>query len=440
MNKTEARTLPGFMELMPNEQILFEQMKQKIEKTYQKFGFLPLDTPILELSEVLLAKAGGETEKQIYRFEKGDTDISMRFDLTVPLAKYVAKNYGNLSFPFRRYQIGKVYRGERAQKGRFREFYQCDIDIIGDGELSIINDAELPSVIYNVFKSLGFDDFTICINNRKILNGLFESLEQKENSAEILRIIDKIEKIGKEAVIQELKKIEVSKKSIDTIMNFIEIDGTTDEKLGKLQNLNIENETFKLGLEELTQVVKYVRIFGIPDSNFKVDLTIARGLDYYTGTVYETFLNQYRELGSICSGGRYENLAEFYTDKKLPGVGISIGLTRLFYKLNELDLIKADKKSVAEVLIIPMLEDLSVPIKIANDLREQGINTEIFLNDKKLKAKMKYADKLEIPFVIVVGEDEVASEVVKIKDMITGNEKECQIHNIVNLIRLIEKN
>lgn len=433
MNKTEPRTLPGFMELMPNEQILFEQMKEKIEKTYQKFGFLPLDTPILELSEVLLAKAGGETEKQIYRFEKGDTDISMRFDLTVPLAKYVAKNYGNLSFPFRRYQIGKVYRGERAQKGRFREFYQCDIDIIGDGELSVINDAELPSVIYNVFKELGFDDFTICINNRKILNGLFESLEQKDNSVEILRIIDKIEKIGKEAVIEELEKIEVSKESIDTIMEFIEIDGTTDEKLQKLQNLNIENDTFKLGLEELTQVVKYVRVFGIPDSNFKVDLTIARGLDYYTGTVYETFLNQYRELGSICSGGRYENLAEYYTDKKLPGVGISIGLTRLFYKLNELNLIKANKKSIAEVLIVPMLEDLSTPIKIAKNLREQGVNTEIFLNDKKLKAKMKYADKLEIPYVIVVGEDEVKSGTVKIKNMQTGEEKEWEINKSFTL-------
>ena len=244
---TEPRTLPGFMELLPNEQILFEQMKEKIEKTYQKFGFLPLDTPVLELSDVLLAKAGGETEKQIYRFEKGDTDISMRFDLTVPLAKYVAKNYGNLSFPFRRYQIGKVYRGERAQKGRFREFYQCDIDIIGDEELSVINDAELPSVIYTVFKELGFDDFTICINNRKILNGLFESLEQKENSVEILRIIDKIEMIGKEAVIEELEKINVSKDSIEKIIDFIEIDGTTDEKLQKLQNLNIENETFKIG-------------------------------------------------------------------------------------------------------------------------------------------------------------------------------------------------
>ena len=436
-NKTEPRTLAGFMELMPNEQILFEQMKEKIEKIYQKFGFLPLDTPILELSEVLLAKAGGETEKQIYRFEKGDTDISMRFDLTVPLAKYVAKNYGNLSFPFRRYQIGKVYRGERAQKGRFREFYQCDIDIIGDGKLSIINDAELPSVIYNVFKELGFDDFTIRINNRKILNGLFESLEQKENSTEILRIIDKIEKIGKEAVIEELEKIEVPNNSIETIMNFIEIDGTTDEKLQKLQDLNIQNENFQMGLEELTQVVNYVRLFGIPEGNFKVDLTIARGLDYYTGTVYETFLNQYRELGSVCSGGRYENLAEHYTDKKLPGVGISIGLTRLFYKLNELNLINADKKSVAEVLIVPMLEDLSVPIKIANNLRSNGINTEIYLNDKKLKAKMKYADKLEIPFVIVVGEDEVNSGVVKIKNMKTGNEKECQIENVPHLIRLL---
>ena len=423
MSKTEPRTLAGFMELMPNEQILFEQIKQKIEKTYQKFGFLPLDTPILELSEVLLAKAGGETEKQIYRFEKGDTDISMRFDLTVPLAKYVAKNYGNLSFPFRRYQIGKVYRGERTQKGRFREFYQCDIDIIGDGELSIINDAELPSVIYNVFKELGFDNFTIKINNRKLFNGLFESLNQKENAVEILRIIDKIEKIGKETVIEELEKIQVPTDSINKILEFIEIEGTTDEKLQKLQDLNIENESFQTGLEELKQVVKYVRLFGIPDSNFKVDLTIARGLDYYTGTVYETFL-------SVCSGGRYENLAEHYTDKKLPGVGISIGLTRLFYKLNELNLIKANKKSVAEVLIVPMVEDMKMPIKLASNLRNNGINTEIFLNDKKLKAKMKYADKLEIPYVIVVGEDEVNTGIVKIKNMKTGEQVERNIEEI----------
>ena len=431
-SKTEPRTLAGFMELMPNEQILFEQIKQKIEKTYQKFGFLPLDTPILELSEVLLAKAGGETEKQIYRFEKGDTDISMRFDLTVPLAKYVAKNYGNLSFPFRRYQIGKVYRGERTQKGRFREFYQCDIDIIGDGELSVINDAELPSVIYNIFKELGFDDFTIRINNRKILNGLFESLNRKENATEILRIIDKIEKIGKEAVIEELEKIEIPSDAINKIMDFIEIEGTTDEKLQKLNELNIKNEEFEKGLDELTQVVKYVRIFGIPEANFKVDLTIARGLDYYTGTVYETFLNQYRELGSVCSGGRYENLAEYYTDKQLPGVGISIGLTRLFYKLNELQLIKAEKKSIAEVLVVPMVQDLTVPIQIATNLRKKGISTEVYLNDKKLKAKMKYADKLEIPYVIVVGEDEINSGIVKIKNMKTGEEKETKIEDVSN--------
>lgn len=423
----EPRTLPGFMELLPNEQILFEQMKQKIEKTYQKFGFLPLDTPILELSEILLAKAGGETEKQIYSFKKGDTDIAMRFDLTVPLAKYVAKNYGNLSFPFRRYQIGKVYRGEKAQKGRFREFYQCDIDIIGDGELSTINDAEIPSVIYNLIKELGFDDFTIRINNRKILNGLFEYINQKDNSVEILRIIDKIEKIGKDAVIEELEKIGVSKEATEKIIGFIEIEGTTDEKLQKLQDLNIKNEIFETGLKELTEVVHYIRMFGVPDTNFKVDLTIARGLDYYTGTVYETFLNNYRELGSICSGGRYENLAEYYTDKKLPGVGISIGLTRLFYKLNELGLIKAEKTSMSDVLVIPMVEDLSKPIMLANSLREKDINTEIYLNDKKLKAKLKYADKLQIPYVIIIGEDEINSGVVSVKNMATGEEKKANI-------------
>ena len=296
MNKTEPRTLAGFMELLPNEQILFDQIKQTIENTYKKFGFLPVDTPIVELSEVLLAKAGGETEKQIYRFEKGDTDLSLRFDLTVPLAKYVAKNYGNLSFPFRRYQIGKVYRGEKMQKGRFREFYQCDIDIIGDGTLDIINDAELPAIIYTIFTELGFNDFTIRINNRKILNGLFEEIGQKETSTEILRIIDKIDKIGKEAVISELEKIQVKQEAIEKIMEFIGIDGTTQEKFAKLENLKFSNETFKQGLEELKEVINNIKLFGIPESNYNVDLTIARGLDYYTGTVYETFLNDYREL------------------------------------------------------------------------------------------------------------------------------------------------
>ena len=427
MRKTEPRTLAGFMELMPNEQILFEQIKQKIEKTYQKFGFLPLDTPILELSEVLLAKAGGETEKQIYRFEKGDTDISMRFDLTVPLAKYVAKNYGNLSFPFRRYQIGKVYRGEKTQKGRFREFYQCDIDIIGDGELGIVNDAEIPSVIYNLISDLGFNDFTICINNRKVLNGLFREVNQEQNAVDIMRTIDKLAKIGKEKVIEELKEIGVDDQAIERILTFIEIDGTTDEKISKLENLGILNEMFTQGLEELKQVVKYIRIFGVPDTHFKIDLTIARGLDYYTGTVYETFLNDYKELGSVCSGGRYENLAEYYTDKKLPGVGISIGLTRLFYKLNELQLIKTDKYSMSDILIIPMTEDMTKSIELASDLRKEGINTEVYLNDKKLKAKFKYADKLKIPYVAVIGEDEISSNTVKVKNMETGEETPTEL-------------
>ena len=423
MKKVEPRTLAGFMELLPNEQILFNQMKEKIEKTYKKFGFLPLDTPVIELAEVLLAKAGGETEKQIYRFQKGDTDLALRFDLTVPLAKYVSKNYGNLSFPFRRYQIGKVYRGERAQKGRYREFYQCDIDIIGDGELDLINDAEIPAIIYTIFRELGFEDFTIKINNRRILNGLFESVEQKENAVEILRIIDKIEKIGKEAVIEEFKKLGLQEKQINNIINFIEIEGTSDEKIEKLENLGIENETYLKGVEELKTVVKNVRLFGVPDTNFKVDLTIARGLDYYTGTVYETFLNDYREIGSVCSGGRYENLAEYYTDKSLPGVGVSIGLTRLFYKLNELNIIKADRKSVADILIIPMIENIEEPIQLATKLRSIGINTEIYLNNKKLKAKFKYADKLEIPYVIVLGEDEIKANEVTLKNMKTGNEE-----------------
>ena len=428
MNKIEPRTLAGTMELLPSEQILFNQIKEKIENTYQKFGFLPLDTPIIELSEVLLAKAGGETEKQIYRFNKGDTDLSLRFDLTVPLSKYVAKNYGNLSFPFRRYQIGKVYRGERPQKGRYREFYQCDIDIIGDGELDIINDAELPSVIYTIFRELGFNDFTICINNRKILNGLFEEIGQKENSVEILRIIDKIEKIGKEAVIEELEKIEVSKQAIEKIIDFIEISGTSIEKIEKLKELEIENETFKQGLDELEFVYKNIKLFGVPEENYKIDLTIARGLDYYTGTVYETFLNDYREIGSICSGGRYENLAEYYTNKKLPGVGVSIGLTRLFYKLNELNLINVTKKSISDIIIIPMMDNLEEPIKLATELRNLGVNAEIYSNNKKLKAKMKYADKLQIPYVIVIGEDEINSNKIKLKNMETGEEEEIELN------------
>lgn len=434
MNKIEPRTLPGFMELLPKEQILFNKMKEKIQKSYEKFGFLPIDTPIIEMSDVLLAKAGGETEKQIYRFQKGDNDLALRFDLTVPLAKYVTEYYNDLSFPFRRYQIGKVYRGERPQKGRFREFYQCDIDIIGDGELSIINDAEMPAVIYNTIKDLGFEDFTICINNRKLLSGLFKELDLEDKSVDIMRIIDKIEKIGKENVIECLKDLELSENQINDIINFIEISGTTEEKIDSLEKLNYTNEIFNEGLEELKQVVKYVKVFGVPDSNFKVDLTIARGLDYYTGTVYETFLNEYRELGSVCSGGRYDNLAEYYTDKKLPGVGISIGLTRLFYKLNELNALKEEQNSIAKVLVVSMVEDNSKALEVATALRSQNINAEVYLENKKIKAKFKYADRLAIPYVIVIGEDEIANNTVTLKNMQTGEQETLKIEEVIKQI------
>ena len=419
----QPRTLPGFMELLPNQQILFNQMKETIENIYKKFGFLPIDTPVIEMSEILLAKAGGETEKQIYRFEKGDNDLSLRFDLTVPLAKYVAQYYNELSFPFRRYQIGKVYRGERPQKGRFREFYQCDIDVIGDGELSLINDAEMPAVIYDTFKNLGFNDFTICINNRKILNGLFEELNQKENSVEIMRIIDKIEKIGKDNVIECLKDIKVDEKDINTIISFIETNGNNDEKISKLEKMDINNETFKMGVEELKEVVKYIRMFEVPEENFKIDLTISRGLDYYTGTVYETFLNDYREIGSVCSGGRYENLAEYYTDKKLPGVGLSIGLTRLFYKLNEMNAIKTNTNSASQVLIISMVEDMTKALELATNLRKKGISTEVYFENKKIKSQFKYADRLQIPYVAIIGEDEIANNAVSLKNMKTGEQQ-----------------
>ena len=431
MERTEPKTLPGFMELLPGEQVLFNQMKETIQKTYEKFGFLPIDTPVIESTEVLLAKAGGETEKQLYSFTKGDSNLTLRFDLTVPLAKYVAMHSNELSFPFRRYQIGKVYRGERAQRGRYREFYQCDIDVIGDGELNIINDAEVPSIMYEIFRKLGLDDFTIKINNRKILNGLFESINAKENAIDIMRIIDKIEKIGEEKVITELRELQIPEENIQKIVTFIQIEGTTDEKLQALENLKIENEIYCEGITELKEVIKYIRLFNVPEEYFTVDVKIARGLDYYTGTVYETFLNEHKSVGSICSGGRYNNLSEYYTDKKLPGVGMSIGLTRLFYILNEINLIKTEKKSISEILIISMIPDLKPAIETANKLRQAGINTEIYFDDKKIKAKFKYADKLKIPYVIVIGEEEIETGELTLKNMETGEQKREKIEEVI---------
>ena len=434
--KVEPKTLPGFMELLPNDQIRFNEIKEKIQKSYEKFGFLPLDTPIIENAEVLLAKAGGETEKQVYRFNKGDSDLALRFDLTVPLAKYVAEYYGELSFPFKRYQIGKVYRGEKAQAGRYREFYQCDIDIIGDGTLSIMYDAEIPSVIYTTFKNLGFENFTIYINNRKIFNGMFEHLGLNEKSVDILRIIDKIEKIGKDKVIFELDKLGLDEKQIDTIVKFLEISGTSDEKLEALKKLNIDNEVFNTGVSELEAVINQIRMYKVPEKNFEVNLSIARGLDYYTGTVYETFLDDYRKLGSVCSGGRYENLAEYYTDKKLPGVGISIGLSRFFYQIDKENILENENKSISKVLIVSMSKnEISYALDVANKLRDNGINTETFLEDKKLKAKFKYADKLHIPYVAVIGEEEVETNTVTLKNMETGEQKNLDIENLIEEIK-----
>lgn len=415
---------------------MFNDIKERIQKSYERFGFLPLDTPIIEDAEVLLAKAGGETEKQIYRFNKGENDLALRFDLTVPLAKYVSEYYGELSFPFKRYQIGKVYRGEKAQAGRYREFYQCDVDIIGDRELSIIHDAEIPSIIYTTFKELGFEKFTIHINNRKILNGIFDEIGSTDKSTDILRIIDKIEKIGAEKVQEELMELGIAKKEIETIMNFIKISGTNKEKIETLKQLGIKSEIFNTGLNELEQVTNLIKVCGVPEKNFEIDLTIARGLDYYTGTVYETFLDDYKKLGSVCSGGRYENLAEYYTDKKLPGVGISIGLTRFFYQARKEGLIKSEKTSISKVLVLPMTDNLEKCMEVASKLREAKINTEIYLEDKKIKAKFKYADKLNIPFAVVIGDDEIANDKVTLKNMATGEQETLPIEDVIKRLYL----
>lgn len=421
-NKVTPRTLSGFMELLPQEQLKFDKIVRTLQDVYASYGFLPLDTPILESSEVLLAKAGGETEKQIYRFNKGDTDLAMRFDLTVPLAKYVAKNYSSLTFPFKRFQIGKVYRGERAQKGRFREFYQADIDIIGDTSLGVMNDAEIPSIIYNIFTNLGLDDFTIRINNRKVLSGFFEMLDLADNVTDILRIVDKIDKIGADAVVKELMGLGVSEDKCGEIIRFIGITGNTADVVEALKGYAGKSEVFDNGVAELEAVANGIAAFGVPEANYKIDLCIARGLDYYTGTVYETTFNKHPEIGSICSGGRYDNLAEFYTDKKLPGVGISIGLTRLFYILNAMNYLSDTTKSAADALVIPMANDLAYAIGVSTELRNQGIRTQIYLENKKFKHKIGYADKLGIPYAIFIGEDEIAEGKITVKNMVTGQQ------------------
>lgn len=430
MNIIKPSTLPGFMELLPKDQVVFNQLVDIIKTNFEKYGFLPIDTPVLEKAEVLLAKGGGETEKQVYEFTKGTTDIAMRFDLTVPLARYTVEHFSDLNFPFKRYQIGKVYRGERAQKGRYREFYQCDIDIIGNGKISLVNDAECPAVIYSIFREFDFGKFTININNRKILNGFFKSLEVK-STEEVMRIIDKIDKIGVDNVKEELAKVGMSAENIDKLISFIEIDGAKEEIIEALKNLDCDNEDFIQGVEELETVVKYMRAYGVEDDYFKINLKIARGLDYYTGTVYETFLDDHRELGSVSSGGRYDNLAGYYTTNLMPGVGMSIGLTRLFSKMQELGLIKETKSEVSDIIIIPMEETVVESIEILSRLQKEGISATIYAESGKMGKKFKYADSLDIKYALVIGENEIKSNVYGLKNMDTGEQEDLSLEEII---------
>ena len=437
MAKVAPRTLSGFMELLPADQIKMEKMMETLRRSYSVYGFAPLDTPIIESAEVLLAKGGGETEKQIYRFNKGDSDLALRFDLTVPLAKFVAANYGSLTFPFRRYQIGKVYRGERAQRGRFREFYQADIDIIGDGKLDIINEAEIPAIIYRTVTALGLRGFKIKVNNRKLLNGFYSLAGMSEKAGDIMRTVDKLDKIGANKVRQLLMdELHMFSHKADDVMDFMAISGTNAEVIAGLERYRGMDALFDEGLEELKTVTRYLADFGVPEENFAIDLSIARGLDYYTGTVYETEMTAHPEIGSVCSGGRYDDLAGYYTDKKLPGVGISIGLTRLFYVLSEQGMLSDETVSApADALVIPMAEELGYAIAAATALRDAGIRTQLYCEQKKFKAKMSYADKLGIPYVILIGEDEIAENVVAVKNMQSGDQEKLSFSDAAALIR-----
>ena len=425
MEIIKPRTLSGFMELLPDKQIRFEKMVQILRDTYASYGFAPLDTPAIEDAQILLAKGGGETEKQIYRFTKGDSDLALRFDLTVPLAKYVALHYNELAFPFRRYQISKVYRGERAQRGRFREFYQADIDIIGDGKLDILNEAEIPAIIYKVFKGFGLSRFQIRVNNRKILSGFYDMLGLAGKSGDIMRTVDKLDKIGPEKVKAILlEDCGLTEDQAGEILAFIAIQGTNAQVLAALDGYTGRNTLFDTGLGELKAVTANLAAFGVPEANFAVDLTIARGLDYYTGTVYETTLLDHPEIGSVCSGGRYDNLAGYYIDKPLPGVGISIGLTRLFYVLDEQGLLNPQLPSApADALVLPMTADMAPAISLAETLRSAGLRVQLYGEQKKFKQKMAYANKLAVPFAVLLGEDEIAQGLCSVKNMSTGEQE-----------------
>ena len=429
MNITTPRIPSGFNEYLPADQIEFNRLLDIVRGTYEKYGFAPLDTPILELSEVLLAKGGGETEQQIYRFERGRNDLSMRFDLTVPLARYVAQHQGELTFPFRRYQIGKVYRAERAQAGRFREFYQCDIDTIGSN--SPIIDAEFPAIINEIFQAFNFGEFTIRINNRRILTGFFAGLGLADVSSAVLRAIDKMEKISHDDFVQELRTAGCNDEQTAKVLEFVALTGNNDEILAALSNLSIQDATFMQGYEELSGLVEALRSMKVPESRFQIDLHIARGLDYYTGTVYETKLDDYPELGSVCSGGRYDDLASYYTKTELPGVGISIGLTRLYYKLREAGIVNPTAQSLANVMVVPFdTAQVAYALEVAAALR-QSMPVITYTESSNLGKKLKYADKMGIRYVVLIGEDEMDQRIVTLKDLSIGDNEQMPLEDLL---------
>lgn len=430
INKVKPSILPGFMELLPEDQRIFNDIVKKIIKVYEENGLIPMDTPIVEKEEVLLAKSAGETGKQIYSFTKGDRRLALRFDLTVPLARYAAQYFNNLTFPFKRYQIGKSYRGERNQKGRYREFYQCDADIIGNGKLDIKNDAFIISLASQAFKSIGLENYKFQISNRKILSGIFAEIEI-DNSTDVMKLIDKYDKVDKHDFLKALKELVGEERAL-FIKEIIETNGNGKEVIYKIKQLKINSPIFMEGLKELEEVIKYMNIFGVDESECMIDFKIIRGLDYYTGTVFETILRGNEAFGSICSGGRYDNLAENYSDNVLPGVGISIGLTRLFYVLKEIGFVQNyNAKETLDYLIIPVGDTLEYCFQVSKCLRASGFNIDIYLEEDKFKKKLSYADKLGINKVIIIGEDEVSKNQIIIKDMVSGSQTTVSLEEFV---------
>ncbi|GIW70034.1 MAG: histidine--tRNA ligase [Patescibacteria group bacterium] len=426
--------LPGFMELLPRDQVIFNKMLDSIRESFELCGFLPLDTPVLEKADILLAKSGKEAEKQIYTFKKGDSEMALRFDFTVPLARYVSQRYNELSFPFKRYQIGKVFRGERPQKGRFREFYQCDVDIIDKDSLAPIYDAEIVATAYTTFERLNLGSFLIKINNRKLLTGYIEKLGLNKKTKEILREIDKVQKIGEEMVAKDFEKMGVNINQTEKILDFINSAGSVADVLKKLKSLNVANDTFDEGVKEIEDLVKNIGYMNIPKSCWTIDLSIARGLDYYTGTIFEIVLTEYPEFGSICGGGRYNNLAEYFSDKKLPGTGISIGLTRLFDLLKENNLLKYTDRQTLKVLVIPLGDYTNLAYDLVANLRKSNIQADVLYTGEGLKKKLSIASKSGVRFVAIIGEDEVKNKRITVKDMETGEQNSVPAGDIVSFV------